>query len=421
MFKFLHAADIHLDSPLKGLEQYEGAPTDQIRQATRRALANLVDVAIEQGVAFVLIAGDLYDGDWKEFRTGLFFVEQMRKLREAAIPVLLIAGNHDAANKMTRKLPMPDNVRMLAANKPETVHLSACDAAIHGQSFGRGAVLENLAAGYPRPEPGMFNIGLLHTCATGREGHEAYAPCSLDDLRSRQYDYWALGHIHRREELCQDPPVVFPGNLQGRHVRETGPKGCTLVTVDDHQQARLEPIALDVFRWGHCRVAAAGAANGYEVLDRVRGGLAKAVSEADGLPLAVRIEVLGACPAHRQLTAESFRWTNDVRAVAQDLGGGAVWVEKVLLRTSMPVEPSAAKWADDPMGELLQYLAELRSDPGSLAALGTELSDLADKLPPELREGPDALGLDQPERLGEFLDQVEQILVHQLRGGEVAE
>lgn len=278
MFKFIHAADIHLDSPLKGLEQYEGAPVDQIREATRRALANLVELAVEQTVSFVLIAGDLYDGDWKEFRTGLFFVDQMRKLREAGIPVYLIAGNHDAANKMTKKLPMPDNVHLLAANKPETVHLEACEVAIHGQSFARSAVLDNLATGYPSPEPGMFNIGLLHTSATGREGHETYAPCTIDDLRSKQYDYWALGHIHKRELLCQDPPILFPGNLQGRHVRETGPKGCTLVTVDDQNRVRLEPVAVDVFRWEHCRVEAAGAENGDAVLDRVRSQLAKAAT-----------------------------------------------------------------------------------------------------------------------------------------------
>jgi DNA repair exonuclease SbcCD nuclease subunit len=420
MFKFIHAADIHLDSPLRGLEQYEGAPVEQIRQASRRALEHLVELAIDQGVAFVLIAGDVYDGDWRDFRTGLFFVEQMRKLREAGIPVYLIAGNHDAANKMTKKLPMPDNVRMLAANKPETVCLESCEVAIHGQSFARGAVLDNLVTGYPKPEPGMFNIGLLHTCATGREGHEAYAPCTLEDLCAKQYDYWALGHIHKREELCGDPPIVFSGNIQGRHVRETGPKGCTLVTVDDRRRARLEMAAVDVFRWEHCRVDAGAASNGHEVLDRVRTRLSQALAAADGLPLAVRVEVSGACSAHRQLSAESYRWTNEVRAVAQDIGGGALWVEKIALRTTMPKAPEDLSRADGPIGELTQYLAELRTGGAGLAELAAELNDLREKLPPELKEGDDALGLDQPEKLRELLDQVEQLLVHQLLGREDA-
>src|SRR5713101_8288517 len=120
MFKFLHAADIHLDSPLKGLERYEGAPIDQLRQATRRALENLIQLALDEKVAFVLIAGDLYDGTWKDYNTGLFLTAQMARLREANIAVVVIAGNHDAANKMTRTLRLPDNVTLLAAAKPDS-------------------------------------------------------------------------------------------------------------------------------------------------------------------------------------------------------------------------------------------------------------------------------------------------------------
>ena len=123
MFKFIHAADIHLDSPLKGLEQYDGAPVDEIRNAARRALSNLVDLAIEQGVAFVLIAGDLYDGDWRDYNTGYFFVEQVRRLREADIPLYLISGNHDAANRMTHTLKLPENVTFFSAKKPETAFI----------------------------------------------------------------------------------------------------------------------------------------------------------------------------------------------------------------------------------------------------------------------------------------------------------
>ena len=122
--RFLHAADIHLDSPLLNLERYEGAPIHEIRNATRRALENLVDLAIQQQVALVLIAGDLYDGDWPDHNTGLFFVGQMRRLREAGIALYMIAGNHDAANKMTRSLRLPDNpsgdAPLLAHQRAET-------------------------------------------------------------------------------------------------------------------------------------------------------------------------------------------------------------------------------------------------------------------------------------------------------------
>ena len=199
MFKFIHAADVHLDSPLRGLEQYEGAPVEEIRNAARRALSNLVDLAIRQEVAFVLIAGDLYDGDWRDYNTGLFFVDQARRLREAKIPLYLISGNHDAANRMTRTLKMPENVTFFSAERPETALLPDLDVAIHGQSFAKAAVYDDLSEGYPIVDSGHFNIGMLHTCAAGQEGHDRYAPCSVEGLKAKGYDYWALGHIHLRE------------------------------------------------------------------------------------------------------------------------------------------------------------------------------------------------------------------------------
>lgn len=414
MFKFIHAADLHLDSPLKGLERYEGAPVETIRQATRRALENLIELAITQKVAFVVIAGDLYDGDWKEFRTGLYFVSQMVKLREAGIPVHLIAGNHDAANKMTRRLPLPDNVHVFSPDAPETIRIPQYDVAIHGQSFARGAVIENLSVGYPTAVPGMFNLGLLHTAASGREGHEPYAPCTLDDLRAKQYDYWALGHVHKRETLCEDPPIVFAGNTQGRHIREAGPKGCILVTVDDHRITTV-PHWLDVLRWEPCTVNASHAETGYDVLDQVRQGLDELARGAEGRSLAVRVDVVGPTPAHRALTAEPYRWTNEIRAAAQDVSAGDVWIEKVTMHTQPPRNTERSPSSDGPMGELLGWIAELRTDPSQLAGLAGELADLLDKLPPELKEGAGALRLEQPAQIHEILDQVEQLLVHQLQ------
>ncbi|MBW2597058.1 MAG: DNA repair exonuclease, partial [Deltaproteobacteria bacterium] len=202
-------------------------------QATRRAFDNLVQTAIKEKVSFVLIAGDLYDGDWKDYNTGLYFVSQMNRLRDVNIPVYIVAGNHDAASKVSRVLRLPESVHLFPTQKPATLCINNIDVAIHGQSFASPAVKKDLSAKYPPRLPGYFNIGMLHTCVTGREGHESYAPCTLDGLRSKGYDYWALGHVHQHEVLMDDPLIVFPGNIQGRHVQETGPKGCVLVSVDD--------------------------------------------------------------------------------------------------------------------------------------------------------------------------------------------
>lgn len=414
MFRFIHAADIHLDSPLRGLERYEEAPVEEIRQATRRALENLVRLALVEAVDFVLIAGDLYDGDSRDFKTALYFVKQMGRLREAKIPVVLIAGNHDAASKMTKDLRLPENVSLLSHRKPETVHLESVGVAIHGQSFGRAAVEEDLSLGFPRRERSMFNIGLLHTSATGREGHEPYAPCTVEGLSAKEYDYWALGHVHAQEVLCLEPLIVFPGNLQGRHIRETGPKGCVLVTVDDRQQPHLEPQCLDVFRWTHCRVDATGLTHSDDLLDRVRQQLEDAADATEGKPLAARVEVVGAGAVHAQVAAEPGRFENEVRARAHEVHSAPVWVEKVKLHSTLPSDADPA-WANDgPLAELMHYLGQLQAEPPQLASLAPELVPLLEKLPPELTEGPDALRLERPEVLREVLSQVEQMLVQQL-------
>jgi DNA repair exonuclease SbcCD nuclease subunit len=413
MFKFLHAADIHLDSPLKGLEHYEEAPVDEIRQATRRALENLVELAIDEAVDFLLVAGDLYDGDWRDFKTGRFFVAQMARLREAGVPVYVIAGNHDAANRMTKDLRMPDNVQMLPHRSADTERLDDLGVAIHGQSYAKAAILDDLSAAYPAPEPGMFNVGLLHTSATGRQGHEPYAPCTVEGLKAKQYQYWALGHVHRREVLCADPPILFPGNLQGRHVREEGPKGCTLVTVDDHVHVQTEPRWVDVFRWATCRADASHVETGDDLLRHLRGRLEQLGEEADGRPLAARVVIEGRSRIHETVASEPDRWENEIRALSHDVAG-SVSIEKVQLRTSPPLDLSQDSWTEGPIGELLQLVEEARSDPGLLQSLGEELSPLTEKLPAELRHGPEAEGLDSPDSLREILDHVEQILIQRL-------
>lgn len=424
MFKFLHAADVHLDSPLTGLGRYEGAPVDDIRQASRRALENLVHLAIDQQVAFVLIAGDLYDGDWRDFSTGLFFVQQMTKLRQAEIPVVMITGNHDAANKMTRSIRLPDNVFKLSDKKPECQILDQYDVAIHGQGFGKRAVTDNLASEYPIATPGMLNIGLLHTCATGDEGHEPYAPCTLDDLRSKEYDYWALGHIHQRRELQNDgePPIVFPGNIQGRHARETGAKGCVLVTVEESRRCQTEFRALDVFRWSECVVDATGAEDADAVLDRFTHALEQTQAEADDLPLAVRVNIVGRTRAHAKLNSATSAWGQQLRAAAIDASHGRAWIEKIRIRTQSPQDADALSLDDGPIGELLSYFRDLHAEDPRLQKFRSELDEFAKRMPPEIFEERDGLRLDDPQWLAEVLHDVQPLLAARLglqEGGEL--
>ncbi len=411
--KFVHAADIHLDSPLRGLDKYPGAPGDAMRSASRRALVNLVDLCVEEQAGLLVIAGDLYDGTWKDHGTGLFFASQMARLNEAKVKVVLLRGNHDAASQIAKNLRLPDNVRELSVRKPESIVYDELGVAVHGQGFATRAVTDDLAARYPAPVAGLVNIGVLHTSMDGREGHEPYAPTTLATLATRGYDYWALGHVHKREVLSRAPWVVFPGNLQGRHAKETGPKGATLVTVAGGRVAEVEARALDVVRWAAVPVDATGCATDGDVLDRVRDALAAAVKDADGRAVAARVVVVGESAAHIALAAEPERFVAEVRALATDAGAD-VWVEKVKVKTRAPLDLAGLRRQPDAIGELARALDALRHDDGALASLAAGLDELRKKLPAELRDGDDALRLDDPAYLRTLVDDVEQMILPRL-------
>ncbi len=329
MFKFIHAADIHLDSPLRGLSRYESAPAESIRDACRRAFENLVDLAIEEKVSFVLLAGDLYDGDWKDYSTGIFLSQQMGKLGQHNISVFAVAGNHDAANRMTKALDNPTNMTILSSRKVEIIKLDELGVVIHGQSFGTQHVDKNLAADFNAAEKGMFNIGLLHTSLDGREGHAAYAPCTADDLRSKGYQYWALGHIHKQEFVSEDPWIVFPGCIQGRHIRESGTKGCLLVTVEDGVVSSVDKCSLDVLRWIQCTVDLTDVVEIREVLERVRKSVENERISADGIPIAMRIRFEGATTISDELAAYPERIEQQIKALGAEIAGDDLWIERV--------------------------------------------------------------------------------------------
>ncbi len=414
---FLHAADVHLDSPLRGLETYEGAPTDALREATRRAFENLVDLAIEREVAFLVLAGDLYDGDWKDYRTGLFFNAQMSRLRAASIPVYAVAGNHDAASQITKHLRVHDNVHFFATKKAETFVLEDVGAALHGRGYATRAVRKDLSATYPERVPGLLNVGILHTSVDGREGHEPYAPCSVAGLRSRGYEYWALGHVHAREELSRDPWILFPGNLQGRHAKETGPKGATLVEYSGDEVVGVEEVVLDVFRWARLTVDAGDAKSPNDVLETARELVTRALEEAER-PLAVRIEIVGASLAHAELVQDPERWRHELRSLATDCG--EAWIEKVKIRTTSRTDREALRARDDAIGSLVRVLDDLDADPDAAASFSKELDDLRKKLPPRALEGSTVPPSGDAQALHEALLEAKELLLARLIEGGAA-
>jgi exonuclease SbcD len=198
MFQFIHAADIHLDSPLRGLMSFEGAPIERIQSATREAFRNLVQLAIDEHVAFVLIAGDLWDCDWPDSAPGLFFIRQAARLAKEGIPIFVIKGNHDAESKLTSAIRhWPENVTFFTHKKPHTIMLEKWNVAIHGQSYGQQQITQDLSEKYPAPAAGAFNIGLLHTCL--EDGSTDYAPdLSRDGVHIEFREICKAGQSERR-------------------------------------------------------------------------------------------------------------------------------------------------------------------------------------------------------------------------------
>lgn len=382
-FSFIHTADIHLDSPLRGLDGMEGPSVERIRTATRKAFDNLITEAVERKVDFVVIAGDLYDGDWRDYQTGLFFVRQMGRLAEAGIPAYILYGNHDAESQITKRLTLPGNVKVFSAKKPETFRLERINAAIHGRGYPERDVTENLVASYPEPVRGAFNIGVLHTGLGGIDGHANYAPCALDELLAKRYDYWALGHVHHGRVISETPRIVFSGNLQGRHIRETGPKGAYVVTVDDNEITSFEAVYTDVVRWELLKIDAGGCERLSDVYERMRSAIEEAAGKSGGRLLACRIQLYGQSAIHDNLIISGDDLLAEAHGAAHALGNGAAWVERVVVST----EPDRHHDTDtgEVLGDLYSILGGAAEDADLQNLLKSDLSEIISRLPSDIR------------------------------------
>lgn len=406
--RLVHAADLHLDSPLLGLARLgDSELADTLRAATRRACENLVDEVIAQEADALLLAGDVYDGNWRDYATGAFFVRQLSRLHDEGVPVFLINGNHDAESEITRSLRLPPNTRRLSVDAPETVVLDDLGLAVHGQGFARRAVLENLVPAYPDRIPGLVNAGMLHTSVQGDSRHDSYAPCRPEDLSGCGYEYFALGHIHEQRTVCDGPHVAaFSGNLQGRHPRETGAKGALVVDVEPGERARLTPLTLDVARWELVEVATEGCRDADEVLDAVEVAVRERCVQAAPRAVVVQVTLTGASAAAPGLVEAEW-----LRSEIELLAGkaGAV-VEKVRNRTRPPADALSV----DPelTGAVAAAASDLVGDPERVRELAAPLER---EIGRRLREA-GLLDLRDGDRLSALARQAEQQLLAQLAG-----
>ncbi len=409
MVRIVHAADIHLDSPLQGLGRLGDAGlASDLRAATRRAFDNLVQLCLDEDSHLLVLAGDIYDGDWPSYETGEYLVQGLRRLRESGVEVALVYGNHDAESTITRRLAMPSGVRVLRTDQPESTEFPDLGVVVHGQGYGVRDVVDNLAQHFPHRADGWVNIGLLHTGIQGIAGHARYAPCTVDDLTSCDYEYFALGHVHQcGEQSGGSAPVWFSGSLQGRNPRETGPKGALVVDLETRGTAVVRFAECDVARWEVLEPELSGCCDVDDVVTAMNTAYQEALGQAGDRPLVVRYKLTGATTAAGALARDRDRLTAEARALLRP--GGAV--DKV----EIDVWPPESSPTLDPelAARVLTATKRLAGEPDKLKTI---LDDLRKHGLWRLTKG-SGVDLDDPAVLARLVEQAGHGLTAKL-GGE---
>ena len=375
-FSFVHTADIHLDSPLKSLALRDPDLAEMVAGASRRTLTRIIDLCLAEQVQALLIAGDLYDGAQTSMKTAGFLARQLERLDAAGIETFIIRGNHDAASRITRELLLPGSVHVFTGRAGvEEREWNGQPVAIHGISFARPHAPDSLLDRFGAPQPGAFNIGMLHTSLGGSPGHDPYAPCTLAELQATGFDYWALGHIHKRAVHEGQTTVVMPGIPQGRDMGESGEKSVTLVRVDG-DEVTVEARALAVARFDRLEVGCDGLTDWADMVQALKAAL-RAIDPGE-VQRIVRPVLTGATP----LTWRATRDRDLLLAEAQSEAEGAdgLWIDKLSLELRAEGDTAPA----GPVGELMEMISDSPLPPED-ARVRAEYEALRKHLPAELR------------------------------------
>lgn len=244
-FRFIHTADLHLDSPLKSLARRDPTLASHVENATRDALSRTIDLCLAEQVHALLLAGDIYDSHSPSVSSVGFFLRELERLKQSGIRVYMIRGNHDHYSKLTNTLTLPEHVTEFVGKKTHQT-LDEFGVTIHGVSFKEEHATTSALRSFKAPDERRINIALLHTSLGGSEGHDIYAPCSPTELDAMGFDYWALGHIHKRTVIQNTATIVMPGTPQGRDMGESGLKTVTLVALDNEKCSIDERIVSPV-------------------------------------------------------------------------------------------------------------------------------------------------------------------------------
>jgi DNA repair exonuclease SbcCD nuclease subunit len=380
--RFVHAADLHLDSPFRGIRnQAPDNVSETLYRATFNAYQNIIDLCIRERVDALLVAGDIFDGADRSLRAQLKFVEGLRRLEAAGIRSFICHGNHDPLDGWEARLDLPPGCcRFTPEVHGEPVFPGEPERAmVYGISYPQREVRENLVPQFTDITPGGFTIGLLHANVDNNSNHDSYAPCTVEDLvAGAPIDYWALGHVHTRQVLRRERPVVvYPGNPQGRHPNEPGARGVYLVEASESGQVDLQFRTVEVVRWETLEINIGGLETEQEMLDAIDSTVASCREDAEGRPVVFRLVLSGRGALHRSLTRPDF--AGDIlEQVNGSWAGGQpwLWCDRIQLDTASPVSREQVLRRDDFLGDLARLCDEFREDPEELPGLRQELQEL---------------------------------------------
>lgn len=389
-FRFLHAADLHLDSRFAGLAHLPQAIRSYLRESTFAALGRLVLVAVQEQVDFVVISGDVYDMSDASLQGQLRFQEALLELGRHGIAVFLIHGNHDPLDGPRLAAEPPPLVTVFGAGEPGTaIACRRCDgkevAVISGISYPTAKVTENTAVKFNRlPGNSLFHIALLHGNVDGDLQHETYSPCSRKDLIGRGFDYWALGHIHKRSILNERPVIVYPGNIQGRSIKETGPKGCYVVDVDEAGTPSLQFHETDSIRWQVREISIEGLDHEAQWIEMVEREIEEIRSELPQLMSVVRCRITGRGAVHRILAEKgaaddllSELQRREAKRAERKEYAGLVWTEGFSVESGLAIDRERLRNEDSFLGEMLRLAGRLgESAEGLDELIGSALKPL---------------------------------------------
>ncbi len=375
--KFVHAADLHLGAPFKGIQRSDGEIARQLRDATYTAYHRIIALAIDESVDFVLFAGDCFNSDENMQVPQLRFRDGIRELDSRGIPSYVICGNHDPLLPRQARCALPASCHIFPTTGTEAQIVMRDGrefAAIFGISYGQQRVTERLVARYRNAHPHLFSIAMLHGNLEGSVGHTNYAPFSLPELEATGFDYIALGHIHARAEYRVDNGLaVYPGSPQGLDPTETGPHGCMLVDVSENREIDARFVPLSPIVWQSVEADA----RTWETLDDVEESLTTlldSVSVANReTSVALRIKCIGACFVHTQL--ESHAWRVEILEHLRERGAGYpfVWTERIEWDTRPPISVEKKRGEQSFSGEVVRLADSFIEDPNLLYTADSKL------------------------------------------------